>query len=246
MTKLAPIAAALSVLAIPSPAVAQANIASRDGLLEFRYAWPAEARAIPALDSRFRADAARQKRDALAAARADRRARQQMKVPFNRHYLVRTWTLRGQGPRLLQLESMTDTFTGGAHPMSVTSGLLWDRRLGRPITLDTLLARAGGWTSAIRGPFCNILDKERARRRGAPVRGGDSFGECPALRDLTVSLQDGNGDRRFDRVRITADAYVAGPYAEGKYVISIPVTAAMVSRVKPAYRSAFRAQRGAQ
>lgn len=236
----------LAAAAGSAPASAQVNLASRDALLEFRYSWPAEARAIPALDSRFRADAARQKRDATAAAQADRRARRQIKAPFNRHYLVRNWTLRGQSPRLLQLESMTDTFTGGAHPMSVTGSLLWDRRLGRPVALDTLLTRAGGWSSAIRGPFCNILDKERTRRRGAPVRGRDMFGECPALRDLTVSLQDGNGDRRFDRVRITADAYVAGPYAEGKYVISIPVTAAMVARVKADYRSSFRAQRGAQ
>lgn len=235
-----------TALAVAAPASAQVNLASRDALVEFRYAWPTEARVIRPLDARFRADAARQKRDALTAAQADRRARLSMKAPFNRHYFMRVWSARGQSARLLSLESQTDTFTGGAHPMSSTGALLWDRALGRAVTHDSLLQRAGGWSAAIRKPFCNILDKERARRRGGPVRRGDSFGACPALKDLTVSLQDGDRDRRFDRIRVIADPYVAGPYAEGKYVISIPVTAAMVARLKPAFRASFEAQRARQ
>jgi hypothetical protein len=40
-----------------------------------------------------------------------------------------------------------------------------------------------------------------------------------------------------------ADPYVAGPYAEGDYDISLPVTAEVIAALKPAYRSSFEAQR---
>ena len=49
-------------------------------------------------------------------------------------------------------------------------------------------------------------------------------------------------DGRFDHVAVTADAYVAGPYAEGAYTITLPLTAAMLARLKPAYRAGFEPQ----
>ena len=40
-----------------------------------------------------------------------------------------------------------------------------------------------------------------------------------------------------------ADPYVAGSYAEGRYEIRLPVTAAFVAALKPEYRASFEAQR---
>jgi hypothetical protein len=218
------------------------SIASKDPLLEFDYSWSAEAAAVPALDRRFRSDSAKQKRDATGTAREDREARRKIGAGWNPHFFSRKWTTAGSSPRLLSLEAETGAYTGGAHGNSGTTALLWDRRLGRETSIDTLLARRDWWTGAIRQPFCTLLDRERSKRRGQPVKRTDMFGDCPAWNDLTATLEDKDHDRRFDHVRVTADAYVAGPYAEGDYVISLPISATMISRLKPEYRSSFEAQ----
>ncbi len=65
------------------------------------------------------------------------------------------------------------------------------------------------------------------------------FGNCPAYDEVTVRLQDSDGNGRFDQIAVTADQYVAGPYAEGPYDISLPITDAMIDRLKPEYRPSF-------
>ena len=49
--------------------------------------------------------------------------------------------------------------------------------------------------------------------------------------------KDKNG--RFDHIHVIADQYVAGPYAEGPYEIPLPITAAMIERLKADYRASF-------
>ena len=78
--------------------------------------------------------------------------------------------------------------------------------------------------------------------RADGLRRGEIFGDCPEVKELTLTLEDKDHDRRFDHVRVTADQYVAGPYAEGPYVISLPITATMISRLKPEYRGSFEPQ----
>ncbi len=224
-------------------ALAPVTISSKDDLLAFDYRWSAEAAAIPALNRRFRAEAARQKRAALRTARdnAEVRRRFNSAVPGG-DFFSRSWQTAGQTTRLLSLEAETAAHTGGAHPNSGTSSLLWDRRLAREISLDALLQRPGWWSSAIRQPFCTLLDRERVKRREEPVPRGEWPSRCPKLKELTLTLEDRDGDQRFDHVRATADPYVAGPYAEGNYVISLPITGRMIARLKPQYKSSFEPQ----
>lgn len=223
-------------------ATAPVAIASKDDLLEFDYSWPAEAAAVAALDRRFRVDAAKRKREALATAREDREARAKMNADWHGHFFSAKWSTAGQTPRLLSLEGQTGTYTGGAHPISGTDALLWDRGLGRETAIDLLLLRAGSWDGAVRQPFCTLLDRERSKRRDQVVTRGEWPNQCPVRKELTLTLEDKDRDHRFDHVRVTADAYVAGPYAEGEYVISLPITATMISRIKPEYRPSFEPQ----
>jgi hypothetical protein len=68
------------------------------------------------------------------------------------------------------------------------------------------------------------------------------FNDCPAYKEVTVVIADKNSNGRFDHVQVTADPYVAGPYVEGSYDIDLPITAAMIARLKPEYRASFEAQ----
>jgi hypothetical protein len=93
---------------------------------------------------------------------------------------------------------------------------------------------------ALRGPFCDSLDRERAVRRGEPVNraSGDDFDACIAPSEQTLIL--GSTDRKhFNRIGILVSPYAAGPYAEGSYDITVPVTPAVLQAVKPEFRATF-------
>ena len=46
-----------------------------------------------------------------------------------------------------------------------------------------------------------------------------------------------------DRIGILIGPYEAGPYAEGGYEVTLPVTPAILAVVKPEYRASFAASR---
>ena len=57
--------------------------------------------------------------------------------------------------------------------------------------------------------------------------------------EAAITPVDSDGDRFFDGLRLIADAYVAGPYAEGDYRIDLAVTPALRARIVDPYRDAF-------
>lgn len=232
----------MSMLLALLAATAPVTIASETPDLDFSYSWSTEANAVPALARRFRNDAATRKAEMLRSAAAEKAFRVKEKMDWNGLQFSRAWKTSGQSARLLSLVSSTGAYTGGAHPNSNTTAVLWDRRLAREITIASLLRSGQSWDGAIRQPFCVLLNRERAKRRQEPVQGGAWPSQCPALKELTVALADENRNGRFDHLAITADAYVAGPYAEGAYEISLPLTATMLSRLKPDYRPSFEPQ----
>jgi hypothetical protein len=230
------IAAYALVLALAAP-----YIKSSDELLEFDYSWSREAAAVPALDGRFRRDAMRHKASAIASAKIDRRARLATGGGWNPHSFSRSWETVGQSGRLLSLIELTGVYSGGAHPNSGSRALLWDRRLSRELPLPAVLRPGLSWTGAVRGAFCVLLDRERAENRGETIVRGPWPNNCPPLGELTVAPADKDSDGRFDHLRVIADSYVAGPYAEGSYEFDLPITATMVSRLKAEYLPSFEA-----
>jgi hypothetical protein len=59
------------------------------------------------------------------------------------------------------------------------------------------------------------------------------------MKEVTALLSDTDKNGRFDHITVIADQYVAGPYAEGPYDISLPITARMIERLKPEYAAWF-------
>lgn len=237
---LLPVALA-AVLAAPADA-RPVKIERNSPTLEFSYEWSAEAAAVPALDRRFRTDADKALREAQGNALEDQAFARRQKRDFNPHFFSRSWSTLGQSRRLLSLEGATGTFTGGAHPNSGAGSLLWDRVLKREVTLASLFLRPGSFSSLTRSTYCRKLDTERRKRRQGEKLGGD-FDECPPFRDLAIMPADADRDGRFERIRLVASPYVAGPYAEGEYEIDVPVTRQLMAAMKPVYRGSFEPQR---
>lgn len=233
-------AALLLTAAAPAKPV---KVEQNSKALEFSYEWPAEAAAIPALDRRFRSDMAKALKEARANALDDQKLARRQKRDFNGHFYSMAWTLAGETPRLLSLESDNGSFEGGAHPNTIYGALIWDRKLNRETSMDALLTGRGNFAAVVRAPYCKALDAERNKRREGEKLDLPEFNACPKFSDLAIAPVDHDKNGRFDRISVVASPYVAGPYVEGEYEIVLPVTARLVAALKPEYRSSFEVQR---
>ena len=230
---------ALGAAAAPQPV----KIDRQSKLLDFTYEWPAEAAAIPTLDKRFRADAAKAFAEARKYAEEDMALTREQKRDYNQHFYAAGWERFGQSKRLLSLGETVETFTGGAHPNHDFNALVWDRQLGKEVAMHRLFAKPTAFGAVTRSAYCKTLDKERMDRREGEKLGGE-FDECPKFADLAIVPADKDGNGRFDRIDFIAPPYVAGPYVEGEYEIELPVTTALIAALKPEYRPSFETQRG--
>jgi len=226
----------------PWPAVPAAEAYSAEGendLYGFKFEWSAEAADVQQLVKRFTEDMEKTKAELASSAKADRDERKKRGFDFHPYETQVSYETAGRSDRLLSLQSSVYSFTGGAHGSSGSGAVLWDRTNAREIEIGDLLQSGQSWTGAIRQPFCVLLDREREARRGEPVEKDDMFGECPKYDELTVLLSDEDKNGRFDHIRVIADQYVAGPYAEGPYEILLPITATMIERINPEYHASF-------
>lgn len=223
--------------AAPATAVA---VSEETPLYQFKYSYPAAVRAIPALKARLDADRDKARATLKSDAVEGRKDARENGFDFTPYYHSTNWLVVTNLPGWLSLSAGAEAFTGGAHGMNWSAGLLWDKAAGRERAVTDLFVSKAAFSAAIRRPFCDLLDADRAERRGEPVnRGsGDGFDECIDPADATILL--GSADKaHFTRIGIAVDPYVAGPYAEGGYSITVPVTPAVIRALKPEYRAAF-------
>jgi hypothetical protein len=211
--------------------------------LEFTYEYPAQAAAIPALDRRFRLEAAKEYRRHLLLGREDKKSYRQEQRGSVTDFYSKQWSAAGETPRLLSLQYQHGTYTGGAHPNTDYGALLWDRKLDREIAVTSLFLRASAFASLIRPLYCKRLDREREKRREGEKLDLHEFNACPKLADLAISPVDTGKDARFDTIALVASPYLAGPYAEGEYAIDVPVTSQLIAAIKPEYRHSFERHR---
>lgn len=226
-----------------TPAVSKAAaIKEENELFSFDYAYPEEAAAIPQLKDLLDQELAKSRRELATQAREARADDKDMGFPYNAFALGTTWEVVADTPRFLSLSAAIYTYTGGAHPNSGASALVWDREAKRALEPMDFFASPEMLDRAVAEPYCKALNTLREQRRGGEIDSADSiFGACPDVAELTVLLGSTNG-KTFDRIGLIAPPYVAGPYAEGAYEVTVPVTEAMLEAVKPTYRSAFAPQ----
>ena len=207
-------------------------------LYEFQYAYPDAAGAIAPLKAELDARLDKARKGLADGAREERKAAKEGGYPYRTYSYGETWKVVTDLPGWLSLSSEIYTYTGGAHGMSGFNALLWDRKaeaLRKPLDL---FASPQALSSALKERFCKALDRERAERRGGPVKPDDMFGDCIDPVEQTVLLGSSNG-ATFDRIGIEVGPYAAGPYAEGSYEVTLPVDGAVMRALKPQYRGSF-------
>lgn len=227
----------------PPPAVPAAEarkVVDENPLFDFSFAYPAQVAAIPALKAQFDRDIDASKADIAAATKTEKDMSAKENFPFRPHSRTVDWKVVADLPNWLSLSSELYDFTGGAHGNSGFDSLVWDRSTETARKPLDLFTSNNDLRKAVQAPFCAAIDKERAKRRGAPVdRNADGlFNDCIDPTEQTVILGSTNKGT-FDRIGILVGPYNAGPYVEGSYEVTLPVTGQVMAAIKPQYRNAF-------
>jgi hypothetical protein len=236
-------------VAVPSEAGAAAPGGARhdkqsNDLFEFDYAYPAQVGAIPKLKAELDADLAKQNEALVSSAKEQQAESKKQGFPYNPLGNWVAWKVVTDLPGWLSLSADISDYSGGAHPNHGFDALVWDRKADRRRAPLDLFTSKEALSRAIRRDFCAALDKLRAEKRGEPVKAGstDEFDQCIDPVASTVILGSSNRNS-FDRIGILVGPYEAGPYVEGDYEVTLPVTDAVLAAVKPEYRSAFAVKR---
>lgn len=207
----------------------------------FRYTWPAEVAAVPALVRRFTAERA----DLLADQKTDFAEGLKWADPegcfgCNRD-LSREWSVTADTPRFMVLSGSLYIYSGGAHGNTGFEVLVWDRKAKKAFDSRRLFRSKAALQAALGEGWCAGLKAERRARMGEEASATieeDGIFPCPPIADLQIYPASSDG-QRFDRIDLLAGQYVAGSYAEGVYEVTLPVTPAVLAAVKPRYRAAF-------
>jgi hypothetical protein len=224
----------------PTAARARSESVSND-LIEFEYKYPVNAAVIPALRAQLDADLERQRRDLAESAREGRAEAKEGGYPFNPYGYWVEWKTVTDLPGWLSLSAEISTYMGGAHPNHAFDSLIWNKQAGKRLEPAAMFTSNAALSRAIEAPFCRALDAQRREKRGGEGKLGSigEFDQCiDPLENGTLILGSSNR-KAFDRIGILVPPYNAGPYAEGSYEVTLPVTHAVLATVRPEYRSTF-------
>lgn len=220
------------------------EVSQSNDLFEFHYSYPAAAGAIPELKDRLDEDLKKKQAELTGQAREFREEARKQGFPYNPYGSWTTWKVVSDLPGWLSLSADISSYQGGAHPNHWFDSLVWDKQANeRRDSLD-LFSSKEALSRAIRKDFCAALNRERAKRRGAPIASGSTaeFDQCIDPVESTVILGSTNR-KAFDRIGVLVPPYAAGSYAEGGYEVTLPVTPAVMAVVKPEFRPTFVAAR---
>ena len=228
--------------AAAKPAAGKAReVNVENDLYSFQFSYPAAAAAIPGLKDWFDSRVATQKRDLEKMATEMRDAAKKEGFPYRAFGEWSDWQVVTELPDWLSLSATIGTYTGGAHPNHMFGAVLWDKQAKLRRQPVDLFDSKQALSSAVQADFCRILDRQREKKRGEPASFGgfdDSFNACIDPFEGQLILGSSTGET-FNRIGFLVPPYAAGPYAEGDYEVTLPVTREIVSAVKPEYRQFF-------
>lgn len=252
---LAAVAAALTVAACdrdPAEAPAKAPSAaatataaspltyeSKSRFAEVELTLPAALKTQPDLHAALYADEVRALRQFAEGAQGERTEAGMPAdmPPYSKEITVKATAETG---RLLSLQRQDFDYSGGAHPNTLQSGILWDKALKRRLAPAALFAK-GADLSVLDQTLCTAINAAKRQRSPDAVNltlgGGDTW-NCPRAGSTPFVLAPGSEPGKAAGLTFLIDAYQVGPYVEGAYEIDIPLSA-FRSLLAPDYAGEF-------
>lgn len=235
---------ALALIAAPALAKAPAPIPASALLIrrasadhQWRWRVAPEAATQPALLRAMRGAAFAEAGKAARVAARDAASAKQAGYPFRRYETITDWSLAADTPQLLALAGEIYSFTGGAHGNSGYAVKILDKAARREISIDALF---GDWPRArklLEPAYCAALARAQLARRGGETPSDDTD-TCPKLSEQPLVPFAGLSSTA-GQLRVLIGPYLAGPYSEGSYIVTLPWPDAVRPFVKPAYRAAL-------
>jgi hypothetical protein len=192
-------------------------------LVEFNYAWSAEASRTPALARKLKIDLEREFQIASTAAEVERAAARAAGSMYRGSTYSRRWTTAGQSPRLLSLDGRLKARDGEGTITRRADGLLWDRSVRSGGDGDRLFGQAGVADALLRLPGCAKLRNARPSCR----------------REVAIIPVDSDRNRRFDHFRLIVPSRSTLGAGDPGDDLDVPVSATVLAALKPAYRAGF-------
>ena len=216
------------------------SVANNSDVINVTINFSSEVRTQAALYAQLRNESETFRRDLVALAKRAREQDPKIVLP----------PLGGTGEG--RMDGMTDQiiavsfdYKENSNPersVSGTVGWLWDRK-----THELILDPQAIFTdrlASLQTQYCAALAEEWSKRGdgGAsyrPDRGNGLYQgswSCPSIGELQIIL---SGDGVFSQATLIANPLIAGPYAEGKFVVTLPLGPEEIANVIPEYRASF-------
>ena len=150
-----------------------------------------------------------------------------------------TITVAAETAKLLSLKRVDFDYSGGAHPNTLTDGLLWDKALKRRVGVNDLFGKGADLT-VLDQALCSAINTAKRARvpDGASVTFGGKDFSCPRAADTPFVLTAGDTPGKAAGLTFLIGPWQVGPYVEGAYEIAIPA-AVFRSLLAVAYASEF-------
>lgn len=236
--------ASASATATSAPVGGARQVSEQTDLFVFAFSYPQAAGEVEPL-ARWLDQRLERERNRLATVADQGRAEARDNgFPFNTYSSETAWEVVADLPDWLSLSAELSTYEGGAHPNYGFDTIVWDKTRDRALEPIAFFTSPDALDRAMGSQLCDALNAERAERRGQPVAegSGQTFDGCIKPDETNLLLGTSNGES-FDRIGIQIAPYLAGPYAEGSYEFTFPVTPEILAVVREEYRPAFAVAR---
>lgn len=148
-------------------------------------------------------------------------------------------TAAGETSGLLSLKRVDFDYSGGAHPNTITTGILWDKTAKAQVP-GTALFRAGADMTALDRALCAALNTAKKARSpdSAPVTLTGSDWSCPRAAATPFVLAGGSEPGKAAGLTFLVGPYQIGPYSDGAYEVALPAST-FQSLLAPAWAGQF-------
>lgn len=195
---------------------------------------PAEIGAYPALHTMLYDREVAGLKTFAAKAEVDRKA-STGQFPWRPYARQGQWFLAADTAPLVALRALWFEDTGGAHPNHGGASLLWDTTANSEVQPNALF-REGADMTPLNKAICDAVATAKTHREGA-VPLNDTF-SCPKWSETVLVPAPSATPNKIGGLTALIDPYVVGPYSEGDYEVTVPVSA-FQGLLAPAYAGAF-------
>jgi hypothetical protein len=237
----APAAPSAAATVTPADAAAPLKFETKTPWAEVSLALPEGLKPQPDLHARLYSEEVRKLRQFIEGAQGDRTEAgfDESMPPYAKTV---EYSVAGETGKLLSLKRVDYDYSGGAHPNTLSTGVLWDKALKREIGLADLF-RKGVDLTVMDQALCSAINAAKRARvpDSATLTLGGGEWSCPRVATTPFVLTPGSVSGKAAGLTFLIGPYQVGPYAEGAYEVVVPATV-FRSMLATAYAGEFAGQ----